>query len=186
MNRREALLSGAGLAAFTLVSPWASAVAKSQATLTAVVHDGRYADSRAFANAFAADGIESLSVQSGAVDLWRAHLRRLNGTRPMLAGMTSYADFTTLRLCAAELRLRTLHECVHDCRGATTLTHRIAGGDSQRLAQTLSVAGTRWQQALAATLASPATHHSAQQRIVSGLHRRSGDHPGTLVSWVLG
>lgn len=184
MNRRETLLSGAAVAALAMLPPWAKARGGRRPALTAVVHDRRYADSRAFAEALEAPGIESLSVQSGAVDLWRAHLGRVGG-RPKLAGMTTWADFATLRLCAAELRMSVLHQCLHDCRGSSTLTHRIHSAEPGRVARALSEGGARWPRALATSLIS-ASGGDAGEEVVAGLHRRAADHPGTLVSWLIG
>jgi hypothetical protein len=93
-----------------------------------------------------------------------------------------------LQSFAAERRLKLLFEGLHDARGATTLSHQLRVSD--RMAGTAALldrAGARWSTALAHAVGRTALQHSPMriEKIATAMPR-AADHPGMLVSWVLG
>lgn len=204
MNRRD-FLKGAGAAAIVPAAIpaaiWSTSPAPAPAAsewaasptlppITAVVYDERYADCRLFADALTRQGAAAFPANGDSAQLWygllRAHLSRRPGR---VAGLTTYADFSVSQGCGRELSLATLYEGAHDARAPKlALTHEIrVRGDESEIAAAFTNSPLPWPESLANALCRlPAAPVSALRNIATATTPRSPNHPGYLVSWLLG
>jgi hypothetical protein len=201
MNRRD-FLRNAGAAIVPAALPGAIWSATSPAEgedrarmvvpivspITAIIYDERYADCRAFADSLARAGAKSFATSQDAVQLWygplRAHLQENPGR---VAGLATYADFSSSCACGRELSYVIRFEGEHDGRGSrTSLAHRLRTRDDTDIAA--SFAGGTWPTQLAESLAR--LPESAQIKVVAprlstAITPRGSGHPGYLSSWLL-
>jgi hypothetical protein len=169
----------------------APAAPAAPALIKAVLVDPRYADSRAFADTLAAQGARVFSVEDDLGHLWRGELGALyaaGGVR--VAGLTQHSDLFLSLSLARETGAKAAcgFEGWHDCRGSATLRHSVEGGAGARgLAAELDAVGEDWATALAARVsgAAAAGRPTVVEASTAG-GARSADHPGTLISWVIG
>jgi len=181
MDRRTFVKIGLATAAAQTI-PSAYAI---PATPTVVFFDPRYSDSQRFAATFCALGGEQVSTERNLVQLWYAGLQaRAKGKQLRLAGLTTHSDFLVVERCALDERLRVRHTIVHDCRGATTVTHFL-NRSSEAMARALGTADTQWPAAVARSLADDSEVSAIAPRRISMNTARAADHPGTLVSWLI-
>jgi hypothetical protein len=101
--------------------------AREQVPLTAVLYDERYADCRAFAEALERHGAKAFATNRDAVAVWygplHSHLEKNPGR---IAGLATYADFSSSIACGRELGYSLHFEGHHDARrSATALAHRL-------------------------------------------------------------
>ena len=202
MNRRD-FLKNAGAAIVPAALPGAIWIATSPAAgedrphmvvanmspITAVIYDERYADCRAFADSLASLGAKSFATSQDAVQLWygplRAHLEKNPGR---VAGLATYADFSSSWACGRELSYVIRFEGEHDGRRSRVrLAHRLrTRGDDSDIAA--SFANESWPRQLAEALArlgeSAETKTVAPRSSTATTPRTSG-HPGYLSSWLL-
>jgi hypothetical protein len=171
-----------GLAAATTAS---IASAKVGAGALLVFFDGRYSDSRRFAESFASSGVERFDTASDVGQLWYSRLSSQAQTRPLrMTGLTAHSDLFVLERCAADARMKLRFEAFHDCRGAATITHWLNKGD-ERSALALTTAGNDWPAVLShSILEDVGLERSSPLRLTTTTVRAS-DHPGTLVSWLI-
>jgi hypothetical protein len=202
MNRRD-FLRNAGAAIVPAALPgamWTSAsTAAHQGTallpapgptpITAVLYDERYADCRAFAEALGSRGAKSFATSQDAVRLWYGPLRAYLEKNPgRVAGLATYADFSSSWACSRELGFGIRFEGEHDGRRSrTTLVHRLrTRGDDAEIAA--SFANESWPTRLAGALArlpgSAETEMVAPRSSTATTPRGSG-YPGYLSSWLL-
>jgi hypothetical protein len=172
-----------GLAAATTAGI-ASAEARATESLL-VFFDGRYSDSRRFAESFASLGVERFDTASDMAQLWYSQLRSQVQARPLrMTGLTAHSDLFVLERCAADARMKLRFEAFHDCRGAATVTHWLNRGDDTS-ALVLTNAGTEWPAVLGHSILEDAgLQRLPPLRLTTGGVRAS-DHPGTLVSWLI-
>jgi hypothetical protein len=138
----------------------ARSIAHEQISVTAVLYDERYTDCRAFADALERHGAKAFATHQDAVALWygplRAHLEKNPGR---VAGLATYADFSSSIVCARELACSLRFEGHHDARRhRTTVTHRLttrpaAGPASVALANPYDIASALKTSEWAAQLA---------------------------------
>jgi hypothetical protein len=193
VNRRE-FIKGAGALAVPAVIIGSrlgigTAVPASEAApITAVVFDERYSDCRRFADALARQGAIPFATLGDSAVVWRRSLRSHLASRGgRLAGLTTYSDLVVLQSCRLELQLRVLYQGHHDCRAAWTLTHRISGcRDGRVIALALARSGADWARSLASALGHGTTESCSGGSTATWRNGEFGDHPGFLVSWVLG
>jgi hypothetical protein len=162
----------------------------------AVVFNDRYSDARAFAQVLADRGVPVLAMAGDAGTLWHGTLsKRVAGGRRRLAGVGTSMDLLILESLGREAGLKLRFLAQHDSRGSRSLTHSIAGDNAAYagLAGELSMAD--WAARLAAALPGLADHACAGAAVsiatAAGLRvvtdvERSQDHPGMLLSWILG
>jgi hypothetical protein len=202
MNRRD-FLKNAGAAMVPAALPGAIWSATSPAAgeerahivepgvrpITAVLYDERYADCRAFADSLARLGARSFSTSQDAVQLWYgplcAHLEKNPGR---VAGLATYADFSSSWSCGRELGYAIRFEGEHDGRRSrTSLAHRLrTRGDDTDIAA--SFAGEAWPARLAEALARlPESEESkiVAPRSSTATTPRGSGYPGYLSSWLL-
>jgi hypothetical protein len=181
MNRRELTGGGGVLAVLAALPVEAKTAAGARAPLTVVLRDDRYADSRLYADHFAARGAIAVSTSRDVARVWRT-LQTQRGAGPLrLTGLTPYSDFVVLRgeALAAGARLRFFGE--HDARGSSGLVHRFRGAGA------IETPGADW----AATVAALADRHTDREPPLTGAWTatstaRPPDYPGTLYSWLIG
>ncbi len=204
MITKRALLTGAAsVAALAATTSWRSVVSAESAAASvtpfdAIVFNDRYADARAFAQSFAAQGTQTLPIGGDAGTLWYGTLRkRIAAGQTRLAGIGTYMDFFIFETLARDVDLKARFRGQHDCRGRRTLTHSLFSGEcAPQVARAVELAGAEWPAGLAAAL--PRVGNSASRSygvgsppslkaaaIVATSVERSHDHPGLLVSWVL-
>lgn len=188
--------AAATLAAF--MAPIAQAFGKTAETarpapppIKAVLVDPRYADSRAFAEALQAQGAKVFSVEDDLGHLWRGELGSIYGAGgARVAGLTPHSDLFLSLSLAKETGAKAAcgFEGWHDCRGSDTLRHTLEGGEGARgLAAELDAVGEAWASALAQRVSAAAAIGKATVADAStGGAPRPADHPGTLISWVIG
>ncbi len=206
MKRRD-FLKNAGAAIVPAALPaalWGSASAALQGAgtrvevhvtgeriaITAVIYDERYADCRAFAEALARLGAKAFATNQDAVRLWygplRTHLEKDPGR---VAGLATYADFSSSVACGRELSYAALYEGHHDARRQrATLAHNLrAYADAPELA--VAVSTENWASQLAEALSSlPEPEYVSNvfvPRLATANSPRSKDCPGYLSSWLL-
>ena len=196
--RRDVVKAGGAAAALAAwAAPLAKAFGKSKpmpaplAPIGAVLVDPRYADSRAFADELVARGARAFSTETDLAELWRGELGALyakGGVR--VAGLTPHSDLFLSTALASEAgpRATCSFEGWHDCRGAEVITHAVEGGDRAKgLAGDLNAAGAGWAKALAVQVAEAAAQGKPTVRDAAPAKTARGvDHPGSLVSWVIG
>jgi|GEM_PF-2338159 len=190
--------TGAAAVAAAFMAPIAKAFGKTAAPplapaapIDAVLVDPRYADSRAFADELAARGAKVFSTERDLGELWRGELGALyakGGVR--VAGLTPHSDLFLSVALANETGTKAVcgFEGWHDCRGSETVRHTVEGGvGAKGLGADLDTAGSGWAKALAARVADAAAAGKpyVQDASTAGT-RRGADHPGTLISWVIG
>lgn len=115
--------------------------AREQVRLTVVVYDERYADCRAFAEALECHGAKAFATNQDAVALWygplRTHLEKNPGR---VAGLATYADFSSSIACGRELAYSLHFEGHHDARcSLKVLAHRLITRANQS-ADTVAIA----------------------------------------------
>jgi hypothetical protein len=162
----------------------------------AVVFNDRYSDARAFAQALAATGVPALAMAGDAGTLWHGALgKRVAGGCRRLAGVGTSMDLLILESLGREAGLRVRFLAQHDSRGSRTLTHSIAGDAAAYAGIAGELSTPDWPARLAAALPGWADHACAGQAVsiatAAGLRvitpvERSPDHPGMLLSWILG
>lgn len=197
MHRRELFrfaVTGAVLARSAASSAWAptSSYGSSlkRASRGLAFYDERYNDAHSFARAMVQEG--AVVVKTGR-DLARRWHQLLHGASPIgtgtrLTGLTPHSDLVLVRAYAAEMNLSLGYEGIHDCRGSVTLTHRLRHGlvNGDTLAEHLRAERTDWSADLARNLCRIGLERGSWcEQTVSTSVRRSGDNPGTLVSWLL-
>jgi len=202
MNRRD-FLKNAGAAIVPAALPGAMWSATSPAAgedrahivvpnlspITAVLYDERYTDCRAFADSLASLGAKSFATSQDTVQLWygplRAHLQENPGR---VAGLATYADFSSSWACGRELGYVIRFEGEHDGRRSRrSLAHRLrTRGDDTDIAA--SFGSETWPTQLAEALArlpdSAETKTVAPHSSTATTPRASG-YPGYLSSWLL-
>jgi hypothetical protein len=190
--------TGAAATMAAFMAPIAKAFGKTGGTaepaaapIKAVLVDPRYADSRAFAAALEVQGAKVFSVEDDLGHLWRGELGALfaaGGAR--VAGLTPHSDLFLSQSLARETGAKAAcgFEGWHDCRGSDTLRHTLEGGAATRgLAAALDAAGPAWATSLAERVAgAAAVGKPTVADASSGNAPRPADHPGTLISWVIG
>jgi len=202
MNRRD-FLKNAGAAIVPAALPGAIWTSRSTAAhqgpargsapgptpIAAVIYDERYADCRAFAEALSRCGAKPFATSQDAVQLWygplRAHLDKNPGR---VAGLATYADFSSSWACSRELSYGIRFEGEHDGRRSrTTLVHRLrTRGDDTEIAA--SFANESWPTQLAEVLArlpESAEIEIVAPRLSTATTPRTSGHPGYLSSWLL-
>jgi hypothetical protein len=202
MNRRD-FLKNAGAAMVPAALPgalWTAAPAKTPeesrriaapgaTPVTAVLYDERYADCRAFAEALARRGATPFATNQDVVQLWYgalcAHLEKNPGG---IAGLATYADFSSSWSCGRERGYAIRFEGEHDGRRCrTTLAHRLrTRGDDTKIAAAFR--NESWPAQLAealAMLAEPAGLAVKTLRSAAATTPRAAGHPGYLNSWLL-
>lgn len=162
----------------------------------AVVFNERYSDARAFAQALAALGIPVLAMAGDAGTLWHGALgKRVAGGCRRLAGVGTSMDLLILESLGREAGLKVRFLAQHDSRGASTLTHSIAGEGAAYAGLASALDTPAWAAKLAAALpgladdacAGPAVSVATAAGLRLPTHiGRSQDHPGMLLSWILG
>jgi hypothetical protein len=171
-------------AATTTAASIVSAEARAAESLL-VFFDGRYSDSRRFAESFASSGVERFDTASDVAQLWYSRLRSQAQTRPLrMTGLTAHSDLFVLERCAADARMKLRFEAFHDCRGAETVTHWLNQGD-ERSAFALVTAGNDWPAVLAHSVLEDAGLQRQSPLRLTTTIARAADHPGTLVSWLI-
>lgn len=185
MNRREFVeATVAAGAAVGLISVPAQAADGLQMSRLPVVFDPRYSDARVFSQAFRNLGASVFAAGSvDVVGLWRTQLRAAHPRA--IAGLTTHSDLEIVQACAAEIGLKLKCEIFHDCRGRSTVQHRIVRGGSGRLIRELGDAGAAWPAAVARAMSAPVASDLSQIRVPELHAPKAADHPGTLVSWLL-
>jgi hypothetical protein len=202
MNRRD-FLRNAGAAIVPAALPgaiWSSTspaagedrahvVVANMSPITTVLYDERYADCRAFADSLVSRGAKSFATSQDAVRLWYgplpAHLQENPGR---VAGLATYADFSSSWACGRELGYVIRFEGEHDGRHSRiSLAHRLrTRGDDTDIAA--SFASDSWPTQLAEALVrlpeSAETKMVAPRSSTATTPRASG-HPGYLSSWLL-
>ena len=197
--RRDVVkLTGVAAAAAAFMAPITKALGKTSpapaadpAPIDAVLVDLRYPDSRVFADELAARGAKVFSTDGDLGHLWRGELGALyarGGVR--VAGLTPHSDLFLSVALANETGTKAVcsFEGWHDCRGSETLRHTLEGGATTRgLGAELDGAGPGWAKALAHRVADAAAagRPYVKDSSVTGT-ARTADHPGTLISWVIG
>lgn len=192
MNRRDMVKRLSLLGAAAVVPPGWPALAdglQSRAALPcAVVHDGRYAAARRFARVLGARGVARLSTTGEILTLWNQQCRpRLAGRAWVLIGLTTYSDFAIARSCARSSGATPLYEGMHDFRRAGKIMHTLrAGNAGEAIARALR--HEDWTAGLARALMR--ARWQGEVEAASPWYTEGGlpapDHPGTLVSWVIG
>jgi hypothetical protein len=114
VRRRDVLIAG-GLAAPMMLSAGrgsAAAAAAGKARPDIAVFDGRHEASRRWARQLEQTGVTVIDARRDVARLWYGPLKRVRGRggRPVIAGLTTWADFQVLSGCAAEARLAVSHE----------------------------------------------------------------------------
>jgi hypothetical protein len=162
--------------------------------LDAAIFDARYGDSRDFAIELGRHGADVLSTGGDCGALWYRDMRPLLARgRIRFAGMTPDCDLFILGVLAAERGMRVLYRAEHDCRGCQTLTHRVqARADARDLAGALEPSSAQWPALLARAIGAGVAGYAAlgykplPSVIIRTAAVRRADHPGLLVSWVIG
>jgi hypothetical protein len=156
--------------------------------ISAVLFDGRYPSSRAFADTLSRKGARAFNVQPDAATLWygplRDHLARCGGC---VAGLTTFSDAMLSQSFGRDLGLSLRYEGAHDSRGSDVLMHQLrASAGVDEIAGALRGADSDWAEALAGALArSNSISWAGRRRLAVALTTRVGDHPGFLQSWLL-
>lgn len=181
LDRRTFVKLGLATAATVNI---ASAEARADEPLL-VFCDGRYSDSRRFAESFVSPGVERFDTASDVAHLWYSQLSsRAQNRSVRMTGLTTHSDLFVLERCAADARMKLRFEAFHDCRGASTVTHLLNRGDD-RSAFALTTAGNDWPAVLAhSVLEDAGLQRTSPLRLTTAVARAS-DHPGTLVSWLI-
>jgi hypothetical protein len=185
MNRREFVEATVAAGAALGLVPVQAHAAGPRASGLRVVFDPRYSDAQAFSRAFRDLGITALAA--GPIDvvgLWRTQLRAARPTA--IAGLTTHSDLEIVQACAAEIGLKLKCEIFHDSRGRSTVHHRIVQGASAPLIRELAESGAGWPAAVARALAFAEAPDFSLAQIPELRAPKAADHPGTLVSWLLG
>jgi hypothetical protein len=202
MNRRD-FLKNAGAAMVPAALPgaiWTAAStaanegtarvwASDAAPITAVIYDERYADCRTFAEALERRGAKPFATNEDAVQLWYGALgTHLEKNPGRVAGLATYADFSTSWACGRELRYAIRFEGEHDGRRSRAiLTHRLrTRGEDRDIAA--AFANESWPTQLAdalARLTEPGETAIVGLRSATATTPRNGGHPGYLNSWLL-
>lgn len=179
------LLSRAGTKAF--------AGSADASRISAVVYDERYSDCRIFAEALASRGAKAFRASADCAGLWYGDLSKHLAERGgRVAGLTTYADFGVSEASGRAAGLKLVYVGSHDGRANGELLHRtgtVAGGGS--FGAGLAGHDANWPAALAAGLDSAAQGNRAVKfeallDVEPVASPRSADHPGYLISWVLG
>ena len=160
----------------------------------AALFDARYGDSRDFAVELGRQGAEVLATGGDCGALWYRDLQPLLARgRIRFAGMTPDCDLFILGTLAAAGGMRVLYRAEHDCRGCQTLTHKVQVRAAARdLAAVLEHSSAQWPAGLARTLGVGVAgydalgHRPPASRVIRTATVRRADHPGLLVSWVIG
>lgn len=154
-----------------------------------VVFNERYADARLFASTLSEYAGAVLPMDGDVGLLWYQKLRaQISARACRVAGMGTHTDLLVLQTLARDAGLRVRYRGEHDCRGALTLTHRMAAGaGSPQLASVMAAAGCSWPAELARALSEDAGDRWTNENplLACTNAQRSDDHPGLLVSWVL-
>jgi hypothetical protein len=111
--RRRDLLAAAGLAAPVLLSAArGSAASAGRARPDIAVFDSRHEASRLWARNLEQAGVTVFDARRDVARLWYGPLKRVRGRggRPVIAGLTTWADFQVMSGCAAEARLAVRRE----------------------------------------------------------------------------
>jgi hypothetical protein len=185
-------------------------LAREQVPLTAVLFDERYADCRAFAEALELHGAKAFATNQDAVALWygplRAHLEKNPGR---VAGLATYADFSSSIACGRELAFSIHFEGHHDARRSrTTVSHRLtttgptmphqfALANPNDVAAALTtdtwanqLAEALWQMPEPVPVNQIAEDIAGAKEFPTSLQAKtqtpaSAHHPGFLISWLL-
>lgn len=168
----------------------AGAVVREYIPITAVIYDERYADCRAFAEALERHGAKAFATNQDAVQLWygplRTHLEKNPGR---VAGLATYADFSSSVSCGRELAYVIRFEAHHDARRQHAIVShhfQIHAGDREIAA---AISTENWASQLAEALsrfaAPPFISKVEVARFATATSPRSSDHPGCLSSWLL-
>ena len=160
----------------------------------AVILDARYGDSRDFAVELGRQGAEVLSTGGDCGALWYRDMQPLLARgRIRFAGMTPDCDLFILGTLATARGMRVRYRAEHDCRGCRTLTHKVqlraAACDR---ATVLEHSSAQWSAGLARTRGVGVAgydalgHRPPPPLVIRTATVRRADHPGLLVSWVIG
>jgi hypothetical protein len=191
MNRRDFVRTAGAFAVPALLAPASlTKVAGFKSELSpiaAVVFDQRYSDARKFSDALMHQGAAGFATDGDAVSVWYSTLRDYLAQKGgRAAGLTTFSDFAIMRVCAAELKLNFLYQGFHDGRMGD-MRHVIftLRGDSMT-AQILH-SGTDWPRVLADMLTRGADKGMPEAPVsIASSKGKTADHPGFLVSWVIG
>jgi hypothetical protein len=110
--RRRDVLVAAGLAAPMMLSAARGSATAGLARPDIAVFDSRHEASRLWARTLEQAGVTVVDARRDVARLWYGPLRRMRGRggRPLIAGLTTWADFQVLSGCAAEARLAVRRE----------------------------------------------------------------------------
>jgi hypothetical protein len=196
LSKREFIKTAAAAAAAAFVGRSLAAERKPQAAsrLDAAIFDARYGDSRDFAMELEHQGAKVLSTGGDSGALWYRDMQPLLARgRIRFAGMTPGCDLFILGTLAAERGMRVLYRAEHDCRRCRPLTHTVqTRADARALAAALQRSSAQWPALLARTIGAGAAGYDTlgykplPSVIIQTATVRRADHPGLLVSWVIG
>ena len=189
MHKRDFLKHSAALLGTAAAVPLRASAGTAGQPIVLTICDESSAAARLFASCLATSGARICAGARNVIALWGREARAFQTPGAWrIAGMTRYSDFELLKQCAAGERLRPLFECIHDTREPGVLTHVVrARGDATDLCETLVAAKQGWPGTLARRLRSAefAGGWSSRRRIRIQA-ASAADHPGTVISFVLG
>jgi hypothetical protein len=158
--------------------------------ITAVLYDERYADCRAFAETLARHGAKAFATNQDAVALWYGPLRAYLEKNPgRIAGLATYADFSSSIACGRELAYTIRFEGHHDGRDRNApLTHRLrtpAGAGEIASAISDEDWATQLAEALTSFPVPDRTSETDEPRWNVAKSPIFFEHPGYLNSWLV-
>jgi hypothetical protein len=161
MDRRTLLKFGsAGLAATVAQVPahGASVLLSNAGQLARAVFDARFAEARAFGDAFDARGIATSAIQDDVAVLWYGDLKgRLLEQRRPVVGLTTRTALFCLEELARDVGMKVQGRIDHSFEGGR-LAHRATGPDAWLGAGTRLGATPGYGRVMAALLADPVLH----------------------------
>lgn len=183
-NRRE-FVSAIGLAGFALAPLKTEKVFGSVTGFDMVVRDRRFRASWLFAEALRSQQTAMIETQPDIYASWRA--LAVPYDEVFAAGLTTYADYSTICSIVAPRRLQIIYEGMHDCRRSDEVSHvlRCSVERQTEIERRWQQAETDWPTALAQSMTVSSYLGGYRESRGSDLtHARLKDQPGTLVSWV--
>ncbi len=191
-NRREFLGTGLAVTALPIAGVLASqahaAAAAAPVQLHKVVHDERFADSRAFADRARRLGGKTHGIEGDVTALWFNDLDQQWRTAPsVIGGLTSAAALFCLERLAWDQGHRTVFRAEHTPLAGGGFRHTVIGGqDPKALAKDLKTAGAAWPVLIAQTLLGMPAGALAAAPLPGPVNTLKGQSQGPLlVSWLI-